>query len=116
VAASIGGHVLEAYNAARPTRRQSEIRTLGYAVDHGVEEAGRTAVAAPVANRHGRVLGCLMVSVPAIVAADELERLLNATTAFARMLNRVGQTAEVDFLAVAHPKGRTTANAAFGSD
>lgn len=99
----IGGHVLIAYNSSRESRRSTDIRTVGYALDR-TTEPGRTLVAAPVANRHGRVLGALMVSAPITGDGDDLDRVVNATLAFARTLTFAGQTAEVDFLAQARPK------------
>jgi DNA-binding IclR family transcriptional regulator len=102
--ACVGGVVLTAFNTTRPTRRHAEIRARGYTVDHGGDEPGRTGVAAAVANRRGRVLGALMVSVPMTRSDDDLARVVNATTMFARTLTLAGQSADVDFLAHAHPK------------
>ena len=106
-ASCIGGHVLLAYNSGRASRRSDEIRSNGYALDRGVAEPGRNVVAAPVANRQGRVLGALLVSVPITSDEDDFERVVNATLAFARTLTFAGQTAEVDFLAQARPKAST---------
>ena len=103
-ASCIGGHVLLAFNSGRASRRSDEIRANGYALDRGVAEPGRNVVAAPVANRQGRVLGALMVSVPITADDDDLGRVVNATLSFARTLTFAGQTAEVDFLAQARPK------------
>lgn len=104
----VGGQVLVAFNTSRPTRRQTEIRSSGFAVDQGAAESDRTSIAAPVANRRGRVLGALMVSVPTKSLGDNLNRFVNVTTTFARTLTHAGGTADIDFLALAPAKSTAT--------
>ena len=78
-----------------------EIRRTGLSVERGEAIDGYTSVGAPVTNRHGRVLGALMALVPA--DRLDLEALGDAVGAVARTLTLAGQTANIDFLARAHP-------------
>lgn len=103
----VGGRVLLAFNAAKPTARQNQFLTAGFVVDHGSDEPGRTAVAVPVRNRQNRVLGALMVSAPMILGGVELETFIHTINAFARTFTLAGQTAQVDFLAQARPKSQS---------
>lgn len=104
----VGGRVLNAFHAAKPTTRQTEILNSGYAVDHGNDEAERTAVAVPIRNRQNRVLGSLMISAPTILAGAELDTFIHTVSAFARTFTLAGQTAQVDFLAQARPRSQST--------
>ena len=96
--------MLGAYNARRPTAEQRCITGAGFSVERGSPGTDRTSVAAPVANRHGRVLGALMIDVPTPVTSDQLEGVINAAVGYAKTLTIVGRSAEVDFLAVVHRK------------
>ena len=99
-----GGWILQAHTATRPTAAQRSLISTGFAVERQTIDVGRTAVAAPVANRNGRVLGALMVSVPTSIEGEKLERVVNATVDFARTLTIAGRTAGVDYLAAARRK------------
>lgn len=103
-----GGLVLAAFNTARPNRRQHEILKAGFAVDHGVSEPNRTAVAVPVRNRRGRVLGALMVSAPMISPGADLDVFVHTITSFSRTVTLAGQVAQVEFLARALPQRTRT--------
>lgn len=80
------------------------IRSARLAVEHGELIAGRLTVAAPLTNRHGRVLGALMV----LLTDDaDLAAISEALTAVARTLTAAGQSANIDFFARAHPTPAT---------
>jgi IclR family transcriptional regulator, acetate operon repressor len=78
----------------------ARVRAEKLAVDHGEAEDGRTGVAAPVANRHGRILGSLTVIGPA--RSLDAAQVGESVAAMARTLRLVGQSADIDFLARAH--------------
>jgi DNA-binding IclR family transcriptional regulator len=77
------------------------IRRDGVAVERGELEVGRSSVAAPLLNRHGRVLGALMVSGPDTRFHPEAVGV--AVTAVARTLTRIGAGANIEFYARLHP-------------
>ncbi len=103
-ASCVGGLVLTAYNTSRPTRRHQEILKEGFAVDHGVSEPTRTAVAVPVRNRRGRVLGSLMVCAPTILSDGDLDTFVHTIASFSRTVTLAGQVAQIEFLARALPQ------------
>lgn len=82
--------------------RLDDIRARRVAVEHGECETGRTSVAVPVVNRHGKTLGALMVMVP--THRIDLDVILSTLTTFAPILTRVGQKANIGFFASVRPK------------
>jgi DNA-binding IclR family transcriptional regulator len=78
-------------------RRLAEIRRVGSAVENAEIEDGRTGVAVPVLNRHGRVLGALMLM--GATNTMDLDALRNTAAAFSRALTAAGQQAEIGFFA-----------------
>jgi DNA-binding IclR family transcriptional regulator len=104
----VGGLVLTAFNTPKPSRRHHEILKAGFAVDLGVSEPNRTAVAVPVRNRRGRVLGALMVSAPTLLADSDLDNFVHTITSFSRTVTLAGQVAQVEFLARALPQRTRT--------
>jgi len=75
----------------------------GIAFERGEIEPGRSSVAAPLLNRHKRVLGALMVT-----GADDgfdPARLATAVQIVAHTRTRVGQNANIEFYARLRPHG-----------
>jgi IclR family transcriptional regulator, acetate operon repressor len=77
------------------------VRSERRAVEHGELEDHRSGVGVPVANRHGRILGALMVMGP--TDCFDVAAIAEATAAVARTLTLAGQTANIDYLARAQP-------------
>lgn len=117
---SAGGQVLLAYDGRpdirpllalttatvvdrrRLRKRLTEVRTHGLAVEHGEAEVGRSGVAVPVLNRHGRVLGSLMLTGP--TDGLDADAMTNTASAFGRTLTAAGQQAAVGFFASVRPR------------
>jgi DNA-binding IclR family transcriptional regulator len=76
-------------------------RTAGVAYEHGEADRATNAVAAPLLNRHGRILGALMVSsaAPGFVP----ENAAAAVATLARTLTRVGASTNIPFYAKLPP-------------
>lgn len=74
-----------------------QIRTTGIAHERGEAEPATKAVAAPLLNRHGRVLGALMVS---STAPDfNHDQTAVAVSKLTRTLTRVGASTNIPFYA-----------------
>jgi IclR family transcriptional regulator, KDG regulon repressor len=118
--ACAGGQVLLAQEKVRPPtmlrkltnativdpktlqRRLADIRTSGFAIDHGEAETACSGIAVPVVNRHGRVLGALMLT--ASTVGFEVETNVNTAQAFGKALTAAGQHAAIGFFASARPR------------
>lgn len=82
-------------------RQLAEAVTAGVAFDRGEVEPHRSSVAAPLLNRHRRVLGALMVT-----GSDngfDPARIATAVQTVAHTLTRVGQSANIEFYARLRP-------------
>jgi DNA-binding IclR family transcriptional regulator len=77
------------------------VRREGIAIEQGELVEGCTTIAAPVPNRHGRVLGALMSLT--LIDATDVPSVAAAVATMARTLTRAGQTADIDYLARAFP-------------
>ncbi|MGA9747095.1 MAG: IclR family transcriptional regulator C-terminal domain-containing protein, partial [Nocardioides sp.] len=78
-------------DAAALARQVASVRETGYAVSHGERELGASAVAAPVHDDDGRVLGALSVSGPTSrFTADRVPGYVEAVVATAGELDRIG--------------------------
>ncbi len=116
-----GGHLLLALNEVRipaslsqltPNtvtsapllrKRLENVRTSGIAVEHGEGEIGRSSVAVGARNRHGRVLGALMVSGPTV--SLDVDQVSTSLQSFSQTFTLVGQkVGAVGFFASARPK------------
>jgi DNA-binding IclR family transcriptional regulator len=83
-------------------RRLASVRHEGVAVEHGEAEEGCTTIAIPVQNRHGRVLGSMMLSGPSTTV--DVELATNALLAFGPTFTLAGQRAAIGFFASARPR------------
>jgi DNA-binding IclR family transcriptional regulator len=122
--ATAAGKVILAFSGDFPYRRDTDLvpvtpRTLthlaalrrdlaeavsaGVAFDRGEIELDRSGVAAPLLNRHGRVLGALMIT--GSDRAFDPARVATAVQIVAHTLTRVGQTANIEFYARLRPHG-----------
>jgi IclR family transcriptional regulator, acetate operon repressor len=92
-------------NRVAALRREiADALVAGVAFDRGEVEPDRSSVAAPLLNRHKRVLGALMVT-----GSDDgfdPARLATAVQIVAHTLTRVGQTANIEFYARLRPHGQ----------
>lgn len=82
---------------AQLQRELEQIRRAGIAYEHCEAELATKAVAAPLLNRHGRVLGALMVSSTAPDFHPDNAAVAVAT--LARTLTRVGASTNIPFYA-----------------
>ena len=81
----------------------ARVRAAGVAFEHGEADPETKAVAAPLLNRHGKVLGALMVSSTAPGFSPEDTAV--AVSTLARTLTRVGANTDISFYAqlLPHP-------------
>jgi IclR family transcriptional regulator, acetate operon repressor len=116
-----GGHLLLALNEARMPeslsrltpntvtsastlrKRLESVRTTAIAIEHGEGEIGRSSIAVGARNRHGRVLGALMVSGP--TASLDVDLVSASLQTFSQTFTLVGhKVGSVGFFASARPK------------
>jgi DNA-binding IclR family transcriptional regulator len=83
-------------------RRLDQVRTDGVAVEHGEAEDGSSTLAIPVSNRHGRVLGAVMLSFP--TGSIDIDAATNSLLAFGPTFTLAGQRAAIGFFASVRPR------------
>jgi IclR family transcriptional regulator, acetate operon repressor len=84
-------------------KRLEAVRASAIAVEHGEGEIGRSSIAVGARNRHGRVLGALMVSGP--TTSIDVDLVSSSLQSFSQTFTLVGQkVGAVGFFASARPK------------
>lgn len=83
-------------------RRLIDIRAAGLGIEHGEAEIGWSTVAIPAVNRHGRILGSIMLK--GETATFNLDTMLSTLRSFGHTFTAAGQQAAVGFFASARPR------------
>ena len=91
-------------DAQKFRRRLIDIRAAGLGIEHGEAEPGWTTIAIPAVNRHGRVLGAIMLKRE--TPRFELDALISTLRSFGQTFTAAGQQAAVGFFAAARPRPR----------
>ena len=89
-------------------RRLIDIRAAGLGIEHGEAELGWSTIAIPAANRHGRILGAIMLKVE--TDALNLDTLISTLRSFSHTFTAAGQQAAVGFFASARPRPKDAGN------
>jgi IclR family transcriptional regulator, acetate operon repressor len=87
-------------------RRLIDIRAAGLGIEHSEAEEGWTTIAIPAVNRHGRMLGSIMLKVE--TQGIDLEKLVSTLREFGHTFTAAGQKAAVGFFASARPRPKDT--------
>ena len=85
-------------------RRLIDIRAAGLGIEHGEAETGWSTIAIPAVNRHGRILGAIMLK--AETDGFDLDTMISTLRSFGHTFTAAGQQAAVGFFASARPRPR----------
>lgn len=86
-------------------RRLIDVRAAGLGIEHGEAEAGWTSVAIPAVNRHGRILGAIMLK--GETETFDLDAMISTLRTFGHTFTAAGQQAAIGFFASARPRPKT---------
>jgi IclR family transcriptional regulator, acetate operon repressor len=83
-------------------RRLIDIRAAGLGIEHGEAEVGWSTVAIPAVNRHGRILGSIMLK--GETDTFDLDAMISTLISFGHTFTAAGQQAAIGFFAAARPR------------
>lgn len=86
-------------------RRLIDVRAAGLAIEHGEAETGWSTIAVPAINRHGRILGSIMLKCETEDLA--LDVMVSTLRTFGQTFTAAGQQAAIGFFAAARPRPRS---------
>ncbi len=86
-------------------RRLVDVRAAGLGIEHGEAEVGWTTLAIPALNRHGRVLGAIMLK--GETEGFDLDTMVSTLRTFSNTFIAAGKQAAVGFFASARPRPKS---------